>query len=147
MNLQFFTDQMTRIKSEWANSFGPERQAALWDIFKSLDDEVFRTAVTRLILNGTTYPPRLKDFEREVELARSEWKSRKWDEHNHTAPDTYTPASPDNPRVKDYIHRITQAIGSPRPESSGEARKELLREQLKVISGRDKAAGVERDEE
>lgn len=153
MNLPFFTNQMLRMKSEWANSFGPERQSALWDIFKDVPDEVFKMAVTRLILNGTAYPPKLKDFEEQVELARTRWKEQQYDkqQQQHGIP----PAEDTKPTparlamVHNYVQQIVKGMGIVGGDkvADTEGRKQELRDQLTVVSGRDRAAGVEREEE
>jgi hypothetical protein len=138
---------MKRLKSEWANSFGEARQLALWETFHNIPDAVFTAATTRLILNGNAYPPRLKEFEAEIELARGRWKEREYDKISGTgfSKDLDTAATPERLAL---VREMVQGIVHKQPvEHSAvpEHRAEELKRQLKLV-GRDLAAGKEKDD-
>jgi hypothetical protein len=145
MTLDVFKRELARLRTEWPNSFGAERQAALWDVFRAIPDAVFASAVTRLLLNGTAYPPRLKEFEAEVERARGRWKEREFDRlQGVSAGPADTEATPERLRsVKAMVEEVLRGREAARVEPT-EHRVEELRQQLRLV-GRDLATG-ERDE-
>lgn len=60
-----FTTQIDRLKSQWGNSYGPDRVAALWVALERTDGDIFRQAVTQALLEHKT-PPLLTELRDEI---------------------------------------------------------------------------------
>jgi len=68
MNKEHFLKQLARLKSQWPNSYGDERSARIWTVFKDVMDDTF-TGMIDIAIDRMRQAPLADDlgkFEQEV---------------------------------------------------------------------------------
>lgn len=75
MQKSVFNTQLARLKTQWVNSYGPERELLIWKSFEVCRDEDFVRAV-EILLSEERGAPLIPQFERAVSQAESERRQR-----------------------------------------------------------------------
>lgn len=76
MELEFYQQQINRLKSQWPNAYSTERQKILFNAFKDVANFDFRDAVT-FCLGTSKSAPLVLDLEKAVMIARNNYFSQK----------------------------------------------------------------------
>jgi hypothetical protein len=71
MQKQVFNAQMGRVRSQWPNAYGPERELLIWKAFEVCPDKDFIRA-TEILLSEERGAPLVPQFERAISQAAME---------------------------------------------------------------------------
>lgn len=76
MELEFFQQQINRLKNQWPNAYSTERQKIFFNTFKDVANFDFRDAVTYCLGNSKSAPLVL-ELEKAIQIAKNNYYSSK----------------------------------------------------------------------